>query len=154
MKIEIIQVGKDKDAWVQEATHEYLKRLQAFADVVLVTVKEERGHDDVTQITKREGERIIEKLKEGYLQIALDVQGGAHDSHAFADMLERLRDQEGGKVQFIIGGAFGLSDEVRLAVHRLISLSAMTFTHQLIRVMLLEQVYRGFSLLKGSGYHK
>ncbi len=154
MKIEIIQVGKDKDTWVHEATQEYLKRLQAFAEVTFVTVKEERGHDDVRQIVQREGERIAEKLKEGYRCVVLDVSGKVYDSPAFASLLEKIRDQEGGKLQFVIGGAFGVSDDIRAQADRLLSCSPMTFTHQLIRIMLLEQLYRGFSILKGSGYHK
>ena len=154
MKIEIIAVSKDKDTWVTELSNEYIKRLSSTADVELIFVKEETVGDDTQKVKQKEGERILAKIKEGYVTIALDVLGKKYTSREFSQKVEQLKDFSGGKVQFIIGGPLGLSAEVLAHVHESISLSTMTLTHQMIRVLLLEQIYRAFEILKGSGYHK
>jgi len=154
MKIEIILVSKDKTSWVKEGCAQYFKRLTSISDVSFIFIKESYVMEDEEKTKKIEGERIIEKLKSGYIKIALDVKGVQYSSEDFAKRIEKLKDFEGGKVQFIIGGPLGLSGEVLAQVDESISFSSMTFTHQLIRVMLLEQIYRAFEILKGSGYHK
>lgn len=154
MKIEIIAVSKDKDAWVKEVTQEYLKRLSSTVDVEFVFIKEETVGDDTERVKQKEGERILEKIKDDWVTVALDVKGNEYSSRDFAEKIEKWKDFEGGKVQFIIGGPLGLSGEVIAHANALISLSQMTLTHQMIRVLLLEQIYRAFEILKGSGYHK
>jgi 23S rRNA (pseudouridine1915-N3)-methyltransferase len=155
MKIEIIAISKDKDSWVQDASVEYLKRLSSYADVELVFLKEEpivQNSEGI--IKKKEGERILKILKDDWVTIALDVRGKTYSSEMFAQRIEKIKDFEGGKVQCVIGGPLGLSDEVLSYVDEALSLSSMTLTHQMIRVLLLEQIYRAFEILKGSGYHK
>lgn len=154
MKIEIILVSKDKDAWVNQACNDYLKRLTLVSDVSLILVKEEPVMDDTEKTKKIEGKRIIGRLKDDYVKIALDVKGVQYSSEEFALRMEKLKDVEGGKIQFIIGGPLGLSGEVIAQADELISFSKMTFTHQMIRIVLLEQLYRAFEIIKGSKYHK
>lgn len=154
MKIEIIVISKDKDSWVREISREYLARLSRSCDISFIVLKEESIGGDVQKVKIKEGQRIIDKLKDGYIWVALDVAGPMYDSLQFARAVESWRDHRGGKVQFIIGGPLGVSQHVLEMMHETISLSKMTFTHQMVRGMLLEQLYRAFEILKGSSYHK
>ena len=153
MKIEIITISKNKSSYIDEAEAEYLKRLSAYATIDIIVIKEVPVKGDDEKVKKEEGDKIISKLKEDYLSIALDVTGQQYSSEEFSNMIESQKDY-GGNIQFIIGGPLGLSGEVLAHCNRIVSLSKMTFTHQMIRVLLLEQIYRGFEILKGSGYHK
>ena len=101
-----------------------------------------------------EGDKILKQLKDEYYTIALHVMGEEMSSYHFAKLIEEIRDFKGGKVQFVIGGPLGVSQKVLERADKAISFSKMTFTHQLIRLLLLEQVYRGFEILKGTEYHK
>lgn len=155
MKIEIITISKSKFSYIDEAQKDYLKRLKAYATVDIIVIKEtpiKKGGEEL--IKDQEGKKMIEKLKEGYTKIALDSTGQQYTSIEFSKWIEKLKDFDGGKIQFIIGGPLGLSGEVFAHVDSTISFSKMTMTHQLIKVILLEQVYRAFEILKGSGYHK
>lgn len=155
MKIEIICISKNKDRYIDDAMADMIKKTQIYTDLNILYLKESPAtHEDLAKIKREEGERIIEKLKPGYQKIALDVLGKEYSSEQFAKVIEKNRDELGGKIQFIIGGPYGLSDEVLKACDQKISFSKMTFTHQLIRVLLLEQIYRGFEIIRGSGYHK
>lgn len=155
MKIEIICIGKNKDRYIDEAVSDFLVKLKKHAEVELIYLKESPAtHGDIEKIKKEEGERIVEKLKPGYQKIALDVLGKQVDSIEFARLMERNRDNFGAKIQFIIGGPHGLSGQVLMECEAKISFSKMTFTHQLIRLLLLEQIYRGFEIIRGSEYHK
>src|SRR3989344_2817941 len=109
MKIEVIVVGKNKFSFIQEAISEYEKKLRQYATLSFVEIKEESIGKDLERVKKIEGERIIEKLKDGYIKIAMDVRGIQHDSVTFSKELIDIRDYKGGNIQFIIGGALGLS---------------------------------------------
>lgn len=154
MKIRIIFVGKMKDSWIQESADEFLKRLKPFADMEIVTLKDVSPSKTVTvaRCINEEGESILGALKEGEFVVALDERGKALDSVEFAEFLRRKKDM-GEKICFIIGGAFGLSDAVKERADLLFSMSKMTFTHQMIRVFLLEQIYRGICIIHGKEYH-
>lgn len=155
MKIDLILVGKDKEAWVKELSSEFVKRLSKSCDLEIILVADENVDDSQGKIAmKKEGDKIISKLKDGHKKIALDVTGKQYSSEDFSRFILKLKDQEGGKVQFIIGGAYGISQEVLARMDYKLSLSSLTFTHQMARVLLLEQLYRAFSIIQGSAYHK
>jgi len=155
MKIRIIAVSKNKFAYIDDAQSDYLKRLKQYADVDLVVIKEEPIASQTTEvILKKEGERILAKLSTDYQTILLDIVGKEMSSEKFAEMVAKNRDHQGGRLQFIIGGPLGVSGAVKAAAALRLSISPMTFTHQLVRILLLEQIYRAFEILKGTGYHK
>lgn len=155
--VTILAVGKLKEPWLREGLAEYQKRLSAYCDFSVVEIPEYRLPDDPSpaQIQKglaEEGKAILDKAGNRPL-VALCIEGKELSSPDFARFLGE-RQQAAGAVCFAVGGSFGLCDEVkRRAVLRL-SVSPMTFPHQLFRVMLAEQLYRGFSILGGGKYHK
>lgn len=172
MKITIIQVGKTKKSFFSQAEDEYLKRLKPYAEVNVVTVKEcpiegaegsLGGERDTARAAKFEAARgdvkrkeaaeILRKIPEGSFVVALDERGKQTDSVKFADFLREKRDFGGASVCFIVGGCYGLGEEVLKKAGLVLSFSGMTFTHEQIRVLLLEQVYRGFMILAGRQYH-
>lgn len=154
MKIKVITVGKHDRGFIEEAIAEYSKRLQAVVDLEFVVLKEEHIHESEERVKIDEGDKIIKAMAGEYFSVLLDERGTEMTSQQFAQKIEQLRDFEGGKIAFIIGGALGVSDDVKEAVDMKLSLSKMTFTHQMVRVFLLEQLYRAFQILQGTGYHK
>lgn len=156
MKIKIISISKNKFDYITAGEQDYLGRLQRYADVKVLNLKEEpitknRPEDEIIEI---EGDRIIEKLDKDYFTVALHVMGNQMSSEEFSDFIEEIRDFKGAQICFVIGGPLGLSPRVLEEADFVLSFSKMTFTHQLIRLLLLEQVYRAFEILKGSEYHK
>jgi len=155
--VTILAVGRLKEPWLREGLAEYQKRLAAYCDFKVVEIPEYRLPDEPSpaQIQKglaAEGRAILDKAGKAPLA-ALCIEGKELSSPGFARFLAE-RQQAAGALCFAVGGSFGLSDEVkRQAVARL-SVSPMTFPHQLFRVMLAEQLYRGFSILSGGKYHK
>lgn len=145
MKIKIIQVGKTKEAAYREIEEEFLKRLRSFCDLETVTVK--------TSDQKEENEQLREKIPRDHTIVALDVKGKAMSSEEFAEFLRVQRDHEGGKVVFLVGGPHGFTEETLAQANVKLSFSKMTFTHQMVRLFLLEQLYRGFTILGGKSYH-
>jgi 23S rRNA (pseudouridine1915-N3)-methyltransferase len=155
MKIRIIIVGKTKIDYLREGENDYLGRLRRDCQIEFREIKEELiKDDDERKIKEIEGERIIERLDKDYFNIALDKEGKIFDSEGFARLIEEKKDYAGAKICFIIGGPLGLSKKVLERVNLVLSFSRMTFTHELIRLMLLEQIYRAFEILRGSKYHK
>lgn len=156
MKIKIISISKNKFNYISAGEQDYLGRLQRYADLEILNLKEEpmtknRPEDEIMEI---EGERILAKLDKDYFTIALHVMGNQMSSEEFADFMEEIRDFKGAKICFVIGGPLGLSQKVLDKANLVLSFSKMTFTHQLIRLLLLEQIYRAFEILKGTEYHK
>jgi 23S rRNA (pseudouridine1915-N3)-methyltransferase len=145
VKICILQVGKTKEKAYEQIEAEFLKRLQSFADVTTLTIKTSDYH--------QENEELQKKIPKDHVVVALDRQGIALTSEAFAARLSKIRDFEGGKVVFLIGGPKGLSPQTKQAAKYTISFSQMTFTHQMVRLFLLEQLYRAFTILTGKTYH-
>ncbi|MFC1598947.1 23S rRNA (pseudouridine(1915)-N(3))-methyltransferase RlmH [Patescibacteria group bacterium] len=155
MKIKIITIAKTKSEYAQ-LEQEFLKRLQQYADVEILNIKEElitknRSAEDVMEI---EGEKILQKLNKEYFNIALHLMGQLLTSEQLSDLLQEQRDFQKAKICFIIGGPLGLSQKVLSYADFVLSFSRLTFTHQLIRLLLLEQIYRGFEIIKGTEYHK
>lgn len=153
MKIQILQVGKTKEAALASLEAEYEKRLTPFAKLESITMSPSK-RDDREQVQAEEKEAFLEKLDPACRIIALDERGKLLTTPEFAELLLKERDFGSGKVQFLIGGSHGLHPDVLAAAHQSLSLSKMTFTHEMVRVFLKEQVYRAFTLLAGKKYHK
>ncbi len=156
VKINIVAVGKVKEKYFTEGINEYAKRISKFAGLNIIEVQEEnfsKVDDGIIDIIKeKECQRIMPHLK-GTI-IALAIEGKKYDSNNFAKSLQKFIDQSGGTITFVIGGSYGLSDKIKKEAKQLISFSDMTFPHTMFRLMLSEQIYRAFSIISGSGYHK
>ena len=155
LKIQIVAVGKDKDHWVSDGCSHFEKMLSGFADIQWKIISSSTTSSSISasEIKKREGERLIKEFGKG-INIALADRGELMDSPALAKKLERWQIQSKGMVSFFIGGAYGLDDTILNRSDLVLSLSSLTFSHQLIRLVLLEQLFRAFSILKGTAYHK
>ena len=147
MKITIITIGRLKEKFLVEGTAEYLKRLKPFAKIEIREILECRTVEE-------EGKKLLSQVPQSSWLCVLDVRGQAITSEKFAEKISELNLHGVSNLTFIIGGAFGLSDEVRNAADFLLSLSEMTFTHQMARLILLEQIYRAFKINRGEPYHK
>jgi len=145
-------VGKTQEEWVRRGVDEYVGRLRRYTPLELSEVREEKGAA-AEAMRDREGERLAKLVAKNSKLILLDEVGEEMTSPAFAEFLGRYRDGGIAELVFTIGGAYGFSDKVRARADRTIALSRMTFTHQMVRVFLLEQIYRGFTILHGEPYH-
>ncbi len=158
MKITIITVGKIKEKYLTAGIQEFQKRLTPFCKLDIIELAEERMPDtpsaaEKTQALTREGERILKAVRTGTYLIVLDVAGQALSSEQLAAKFENLALTGQSDLTFVIGGAFGLSAEVVSAAKERLSFSKMTFTHQMIRLLLVEQIYRAFKIWRGEPYH-
>lgn len=156
--ITIITVGTLKESYLKDAVGEYKKRLSQYAKVEEISLKEERiaNEDDPSEIRRaleNEGEKILAAIPKGSGKIALCVEGKQYDSPALAGLIGKMAD-ESGKITLIIGSSHGLADKVKRECDLRLSVSALTFPHQLMRVMLYEALYRSFTILAGKRYHK
>jgi 23S rRNA (pseudouridine1915-N3)-methyltransferase len=159
MKISIICVGKVKEKFYRMAIDEYVKRLGRYCKLEIIEVADEKTPDnasdhEVALIKDKEGERILKNLRRDGTIIALAIEGKMLSSEQLADKISRLGIGGESHIQFIIGGSLGLSDNVLKEADLLLSFSKMTFPHQLMRVILLEQVYRSYRIIQGEPYHK
>lgn len=156
MKIALLQVGKTKDRYIEEGIAEFVKRLRAFCGLEIITLRDSSvGSKPRAKIIEEESTAIVDKLSSfrDYKKILLDIKGKSLSSEDLADLIKQIRDFEGGKLLLIIGGAYGVDDALRNAVDFRLSLSPLTFTHQLTRLILLEQLYRAFTIIAGKEYH-
>lgn len=153
MAVNLLCVGKCKERYLQQACDEYAKRLGAFCKLRIVELPEERLRDSEEAVRRGEGDRLLAKLGRGY-RIALCVEGKSLSSPAFADLLAGLPLAGHSALDLVIGGSYGLDERVKAACQLRLSVSAMTFPHQLFRVLLLEQVYRAFCIGGNIKYHK
>ncbi len=159
MEIKIISVGKTKENYIQSGLDDYLERLQHYCDIKMIEIEPEkiRGKPtgaQIEQIKKNEGKRILDKIPEQDYIIALSVQGKPMTSEGLAKSIKNLRIQGRREISFVIGGSQGLSREIMEKSDYTLSLSHMTFTHQMIRLILVEQIYRAFKIINGEPYHK
>ena len=159
MKITILAVGKIKEKFFSDAISEYRKRLSKYCSLEIIQVADEKTPDGASevlseQIREKEGERLLSKIKETSFVITLEIEGDMLDSVELAKMLEEKMVQGESHLIFVIGGSLGLSKAVRNRADKALSFSKMTFPHQLMRVILLEQLYRSFRIIKGEPYHK
>ena len=159
LQIDLVCVGKIKESFYRDAIAEYVKRLSRYAKVEIREAEDENTPDKASekeeeQIKKREGERILKHIRDHSYVIALAIDGRAYDSPSLAAHLDPLAASGAGRLAFVIGGSLGLSKEVLSRADEKISFSALTFPHQLMRVILLEQIYRSFRIISGEPYHK
>lgn len=159
MKISIICVGKIKEKFYRMALDEYSKRLSRYCKLEILEVADEKTPDnasnhEVELIKDKEGERILKNIRRDATVIALAIDGKMLSSEQLADKIRQLGVMGESHIQFIIGGSLGLSDRVLEAADMLLSFSKMTFPHQLMRVILLEQIYRSYRISLGMPYHK
>ena len=159
MKITLITVGKIKEKYLKDAIAEYSKRLSKYCKLEVIEVADEKTPDQASenveqQIRKKEGERILRYVKEDAYVITLEIGGTMLDSVSFAKKIETLGVQGKSHIIFIIGGSIGLGEDVLKRSDYGLSFSKMTFPHQLMRVILLEQVYRSYRIIEGAPYHK
>ena len=159
MKITVLCVGKIKEKYFTMAIDEYSKRLSRYVKLDIVEVADEKTPDGASEaveeaIRDKEGKRILANLKEDSYVITLEIEGKMLDSVELAKKIENIGVSGKGHITFIIGGSLGLSDEVKSKSDYKLSFSKMTFPHQLMRVVLLEQVYRSYRILGNEPYHK
>ena len=159
MNITIVCVGKIKEAFYKDAVNEYAKRLSRYCKFQVIEVADEKTPDQTSEheedlIRQKEAERILKQIKEDAYVIALAIQGKKLDSVAFSEYIEQLGVQGKSNLVFVIGGSLGLHSTVLKRADDQISFSDMTFPHQLMRVILAEQIYRGFRIMNGEPYHK
>ncbi len=147
MKITVLAVGKIKDRMVEERRAEYARRLGKGAKIEFADV------DDNPGSKAKEAENIIRRIPKGARIVALDEKGMAVDSHGFANIISRTMDA-GKNMVFILGGPYGLDDRVKEKADEVLALSKLTFPHELARLILVEQIYRAFSILRNEPYHK
>jgi 23S rRNA (pseudouridine1915-N3)-methyltransferase len=145
MKIRLMWVGKTKEQFIDEGVRKYAGLLKPYADVSIAEIKEEKGKD-ILRMRKKEGERI---MKSGTPYVLLDEKGKCLTSVEFADFLRR----QPGDITFLLGGAYGVSEEVKAAARETIALSKMTLTHEMSRLLLLEQLFRACTIIHKRGYH-
>jgi 23S rRNA (pseudouridine1915-N3)-methyltransferase len=156
LKLNFIVVDRTKDPHLRKGEEEFLKRLKRFVRYRYIEVKPEKivkGKSDL-EIANKEGQRILSKLEKGDFLIALDKSGKQYSSKNFSSWLKKLSLDIQGSVCFVIGGPVGLSEHVLKNADSILSLSKMTMPHEISRLLLLEQIYRAFTIIEGHKYHK
>lgn len=159
MNIDIICIGNLKESFWRDGADEYIKRLKSYCNLEIIQLKEsplpknatEKNEENVKEL---EGKSILSKIKKQSYIIALDVKGQQYSSERFASEISKLGVEGKSRIAIIIGGSLGLSKEVLTKADARVSFSQMTFPHQLMRVILLEQIYRAFKINSGETYHK
>jgi len=155
MKVNILVVEKNKDEFVNLAEKEYLKRLQSFLTVnlLVIPINKINPKTEIEKAKNLESDKILKRIPERSYVIALDENGKSFTSLDFANHLNNLFVSQNKPLYFIIGGPYGLANSVKRRCDELFSLSKMTFTHQMVRIILLEQIYRAMTIIKGKKYH-
>ena len=159
MNISIVTVGKLKEKYLKLGIEEYVKRLSAYAKIDVVEVADEKAPEELSelemkQVKQKEGERILAKISPDTYVIALAIQGKMQSSEELAVTLDKLATYGKSKIAFVIGGSLGLSEEVLKRSNEQLSFSRMTFPHQLMKLILVEQIYRAFRINRNEPYHK
>jgi 23S rRNA (pseudouridine1915-N3)-methyltransferase len=159
VNISIVTVGKLKEKYLKLGIEEYVKRLSAYAKIDIVEVADEKAPEELSelemkQVKQKEGERILAKISPDTYVIALAIQGKLQSSEELADTLDKLATYGKSKIAFVIGGSLGLSEEVLKRSNEQLSFSRMTFPHQLMKLILVEQIYRAFRINRNEPYHK
>jgi len=159
VNITIVSVGKLKEKYLKMGIDEYVKRLGAYAKVEIVEVPDEKAPEQLSEaemeiVKKKEGERILSKISDGVHVIALAIEGKMKSSEEMARDLESLMTYGTSKIAFVIGGSLGLHEDVMKRADEKLSFGKMTLPHQLMKLVLVEQIYRSFRIIKGEPYHK
>ena len=159
MEITIIAVGKIKEKYLKEGIAEYLKRLSPYARLTVIEIDDENAPEylspaEAEKVVKKEGERILTKIPPSSFVIALDLKGKNLSSEELASFISEKSLYGKSRLTFLIGGSLGLSTEVLERADFKLSFGRMTYPHQLMRLILLEQIYRAFKIVRGEPYHK
>ena len=159
MNISLITIGKLKEKYLKQGIEEYLKRLSSYAKVEIIELADEKAPENLSesemeQVKQKEGERILAKISDDTYVIALAINGKQKSSEELAKEIDSLATYGKSKVAFVIGGSLGLSSEVMKRSNAALSFSKMTFPHQLMRLVLVEQIYRAFRIIRNEPYHK
>ncbi|MGN7231993.1 23S rRNA (pseudouridine(1915)-N(3))-methyltransferase RlmH [Priestia megaterium] len=159
MNISIITIGKLKEKYLKQGIQEYLKRLSSYAKVEIIELTDEKAPENLSesemeQVKQKEGERILAKISDDTHVIALAINGKQKSSEELAKEIDSLATYGKSKIAFVIGGSLGLSSEVMKRSNAALSFSKMTFPHQLMRLVLVEQIYRAFRIIRNEPYHK
>lgn len=159
ININLIVLGKIKENYFKDAINEYKKMLKSYADLSIFEIMDEPcpenlSEKDIERVKNIEGEKILSKIKDGAYVIALEIGGKSLDSVAFSHKINDLMIDYHSNITFVIGGSLGLSDEVLKRADYKLSFSKMTFPHKLMRVILMEQIYRAFRIINNHPYHK
>lgn len=159
MNIHIISVGKIREKYIRLGIEEFTKRLKTYCKLTFHEVADEQAPDNLSdkeleEVKNKEGEKILRKIRDNFYVIALDLNGVSLSSEQLAKEMEGLSIHGNSTIAFIIGGSNGLSDEVLQRANKKLSFSKMTFPHQLMKLILLEQVYRAFRIMRNEPYHK
>lgn len=159
MNIKIIAIGKIKENYLKEGINEYLKRIKPYANISIVEVndspiKDNPNQSDINKAKDSEGKKALDHIKNNDYVITLDMNKKEFDSIEFSSYLIKKLEQGGSNLTFLIGGSYGLSDELKARANDSFSLSKMTFLHQMTRLILLEQIYRSFKIYSHETYHK
>jgi 23S rRNA (pseudouridine1915-N3)-methyltransferase len=155
MRLSLLCVGRTRETFIREGIDKYLRYLRPYVDVELRELREERIGDlrDAPRVRQREAERILRSLPPGGAAVALDERGREFTSHEFAEHLQKALNGGTREMAFIIGGAMGLDESVTARAATVLALSRWTLTHEMARLVLLEQLYRAFTIIKGRPYH-
>lgn len=155
MKLKIICMGKTREQFIQDGIAKYLRYLGHYAEVELKELKEEKIGDlkDAPLIRKKEAEKIAKATTTGTLLVALDERGQEFTSHEFATFMNGALESGVREIAFVLGGAMGLDESVTGRANKVMALSRWTLTHEMARLVLLEQLYRAFTIIKGKTYH-
>ncbi|EYE87410.1 50S rRNA methyltransferase [Fervidicella metallireducens AeB] len=159
MNISIIAVGKIKEKYIKDGIDEFKKRISRYCRIEIIEVPDEKAPENISikeeeQIKEKEGQLILRNIKDNTYVVALDLKGKELTSEELSDFIKNLGLKGNSNVAFVIGGSLGLSKEVLNRADFRLCFSKMTFPHQLMRLILLEQVYRGFRIMMGEPYHK
>ena len=158
LQINILYVGNIKDKFFQDAVSEYEKRLSGFCKLKNIELKEEMPKDEsdteIALVIKKEGDRLLEAIPPKSYKIALCVEGKQISSEELAERISDIPLSGYSEITFIIGGAFGMDERVKKVADFRLSISKMTFTHRMMRVILIEQIYRALNIASGGHYHK
>ncbi len=159
MKVTILTVGKIKEKYLKDAIDEYSKRLSKYCKLEIIEVADEKTPDNASEVLEdairaKEAERLLKNIKDDAFVITLEINGKQLSSEELSDKIEKLGVQGVSHIVFVIGGSIGLGKDVLKRSNFALSFSKMTFPHQLMRVVLLEQVYRSYRIINGEPYHK
>ncbi len=159
MKIKIYAIGKIKEQYLKDGINEYVNRIKPYSQIEIIEVNDEPVRDnpnesDIQKCIDLEGKKVLKLLKPSDFLIGLDLNKKELNSVRFADYLQNSFVSGGSNISFVIGGSYGLSDELKKRCNDSISLSKMTFLHQMTRLILLEQIYRAFKISRNETYHK
>ncbi len=154
MNIRLLTVGKIKEKYLVDGINEYKKRLEKYCHLEIIEVQDEKTEGVDSKIVKeKEGERLEKYLKDDYI-ITLEIKGEKLDSVKFSELIDKVKTYNSSSITFIVGGSLGLSDSIIKKANFHLSFSDLTFPHMLMRLMLLEQIYRSFRILNNEPYHK